>query len=138
MLFRRALQLRKCTNPPSNGIFATVRKSARSASNIKLGEPITIETEVTNAGDAGGDVVAQLYIHQRYGSASRPIRELKGFQRINLEPHETKIVRFELTPQDLSYWNTTSRGWIQEATTFDYWVGEDSTAILSGTFNVTP
>ena len=109
-----------------------------SQAGIKVGQPITVEAEVTNTGDVAGDVVAQLYIHQRFGSASRPIRELKGFQRIALQPHETKIVQFELTPDDLTYWNSAKRGWVQDATTFDYWVGEDSTAALSGTFTVTP
>jgi len=108
-----------------------------SKASIKVGQPITIEAAVTNTGGVAGDVVAQLYIHQRYGSASRPIRELKGFQRIALQPHQTKIVRFELTPEELTYWSTAKHGWTQDATTFDYGVGEDSTVALSGTFAVT-
>ena len=113
-------------------------KSVRaSKSSIKVGEPVTIEAEVTNTGGVAGDVVAQLYIHQRYGSASRPVRELKGFARINLQPHETEAVRFELTPEDLTYWSTAKHGWEQEPTTFDFGVGEDSTAALSGSFMVT-
>ena len=113
-------------------------KSPRTLqASVKVGQPITVEAEVSNTGDVAGDVVAQLYIHQRFGSASRPIRELKGFQRINLQPHETKTVRFELTPADLTYWSTAKGAWVQEASTFDFWVGEDSTASLSGTFSVT-
>ena len=103
----------------------------------KTGQPVTIEAQVTNTGDVTGDVVAQLYIHQRYGSASRPLRELKGFQRVALQPHETKTVRFELTSEDISYWSSAKHGWVQEPTDFDFWVGEDSTAKLSGTFGVT-
>ena len=105
--------------------------------SIRVGQPITVEAEVTNAGEVAGDAVAQLYIHQRFGGASRPIRELKGFQRVSLQPHETKTVRFELTPDDLTYWSTAKHGWVQETNTFDYWVGEDSTAALSGSFTVT-
>jgi beta-glucosidase len=108
-----------------------------SQANFKVGQPITVEAEVANTGDIAGDVVAQLYIHQRFGVASRPIRELKGFERISLQPHETKKVRFELTLEDLTYWSTATRGWVQDASTFDYWIGEDSTAALSGTFAVT-
>jgi len=108
-----------------------------SQASINVGQPITVEAEVTNTGDVAGDVVAQLYIHQRFGSVSRPVRELKGFRRIALQPHETKTVRFELTPEDLTYWSTAKHGWVQDATTFDYGVGEDSTAALSGTFTVT-
>jgi beta-glucosidase len=103
---------------------------------IKTGQPFTIEGEVTNTGDVQGDVVAQLYIHQRYGSASRPVRELKGFERISLKPHETKEIRFEVPPEDLSYWSSAKCGWVQEASDFDFWVGEDSTAALGGTFTV--
>jgi len=108
-----------------------------SQTSIKMGQPVTVEAEVTNTGDEAGDVVAQLYVHQRFGSSSRPIRELKGFERVHLQPHETRALKFELTPDDLTYWSTANRGWIQEASTFDYWIGEDSTATLSGTFDVT-
>jgi beta-glucosidase len=51
---------------------------------------------VENTGPRAADEVAQLYIHQRYGSASRPVRELKGFERITLGPGQTKTVRFTL------------------------------------------
>ncbi|MCK7474011.1 MAG: fibronectin type III-like domain-contianing protein [Rhodopseudomonas palustris] len=51
----------------------------------------------------------QLYIHQRYGSAARPVRELKGFQRVTLEPGERRTVQFTLGPQQLRYWNAQPR-----------------------------
>jgi beta-glucosidase len=108
-----------------------------SQASFKVGQPIAVEAEVTNTGDVPGDVVAQLYIHQQSGSTSRPIRELKGFERISLQPHDTKKVHFELTPEDLTYWSTSKRGWVQDASTFDYWIGEDSTAALQGSVNVT-
>ena len=115
----------------------TFQSLKTSQSSVKVGQPLTIEAEVTNTGDVAGDVVAQLYIHQRFGSSSRPVRELKGFQRVSLQPHETKTVQFELKPEDLTYWSTAKHGWVQEASTFDCWVGEDSTAALSGMFTVT-
>jgi len=105
---------------------------------IKVGQTLTVEAEVENTGDVAGDVVAQLYIHQRFGSASRPVRELKGFDRILLQPHEKKVVRFTLSPEDLSFWSTAKKSWTQEPTTFDFWVGEDSTAKEGGTFTVNP
>jgi beta-glucosidase len=101
-----------------------------------LGQPVTVEAEVSNTGEVAGDVVAQLYIHQRFGSSSRPVRELKGFERLTLAPHETRTVRFKLTPEDLTYWSAAKRGWVQEATTFDYWIGEDSAAALKAAFEV--
>lgn len=103
---------------------------------VNIGEPVTVEAEVENTGSYAGDVVAQLYIHQRFGSDSRPIRELKGFTRISLHPREKKTARFVLTPEDLTYWSTTKRAWTQEASTFDFWIGNDSTAALAGSFAV--
>ena len=109
-----------------------------SQPEIKLGQPITVEVEVENTSDVAGDVVAQLYIHQRFGSASRPVRELKGFDRVLLQPHEKKTLHFTLSPGDLSFWSTAKRKWTQEPTTVDYWVGEDSTANDGGSFVVNP
>jgi beta-glucosidase len=109
-----------------------------SQPQIKVGQPITVEAEVENTSDVAGDVVAQLYIHQRFGSASRPVRELKGFDRVLLQPHEKKTLHFTLSPRDLSFWSTAKRKWTQEPTTVDYWVGEDSTANDGGSFVVHP
>jgi beta-glucosidase len=70
------------------------------------------------------DEVVQLYIHQRHGSASRPARELKGFERVTLAPGESRTVRFPLGPEQLRYWNAAARDWVLDASTFDVWVGE--------------
>ena len=83
---------------------------------------------VTNVGSRAGDEVVQLYIHQRHGSASRPIRELKGFQRISLAAGASKTVRLTLGPDELRYWNAASRDWVIDRTTVDVYVGGDSTA----------
>ena len=66
----------------------------------------------------------QLYIHQRHGTASRPVRELKGFERITLAAGESRTVRFTLGPDELRYWNAAARDWVLDATTFDVWVGD--------------
>ena len=80
--------------------------------------------------------MVQLYIHQRHGSASRPVRELKGFQRVSLRAGESRAVQFALGPAELRYWNAAVRDWVNDASTFDVWVGGDSTAKLSTTFEV--
>jgi beta-glucosidase len=80
--------------------------------------------------------VAQLYIHQKAGSASRPVRELKGFQRVTLAKGEKKTLRFALGKAELSFWSPQAKQWVQEAEAFDVWVGEDSTAKLQGAFKV--
>jgi beta-glucosidase len=82
-----------------------------------------VTAEVTNTGSVAGDEVVQLYIHQKAGSDSRPMRELKGFERVSLKPGEKKTVTFTLGPDELSYWSTQAGKRVQEAEAFDIWVG---------------
>lgn len=104
--------------------------------DVGLGQTVDISVEVENTGAMAGDEVAQLYIHQQAGSASRPVRELKGFQRITLAPREKKTVQFNLRQEELQYWSAAERKWVVEPGTFDLWVGADSTATLHSTFKV--
>ena len=99
-------------------------------------ENVTVSVEVTNTGDREADEVVQLYIHQRYGSASRPVRELKGFRRISLAAGESRVCGFTLGPAERRYWNAVARDWVIDAATFDVWVGGDSAAELGTTFEV--
>jgi beta-glucosidase len=99
-------------------------------------EALTVSVDVANTGDREADEVVQLYVHQRYGSSSRPVRELKGFQRISLGAGESRTLQFTLGRAELSYWNAVARDWVLDASTFDVWVGGDSTAELSTTFQV--
>jgi beta-glucosidase len=107
-----------------------------SAPQIKVGGSVTVSVDLTNTGQMAGDEVVQLYIHQKYGSDSRPMRELKGFERITLQPGEMKTVTFQLGPDELSYWSTNAGRWIQEAAAFDIWVGADSLATLHADLEV--
>jgi beta-glucosidase len=91
---------------------------------------------VENTGSRAGDEVAQLYIHQQSGGASRPVRELKGFSRISLAPHEKKTVRFALGKNELTYWSPVFRKPVQDAARFDIWAGDDSNAALHANFAV--
>jgi beta-glucosidase len=107
-------------------------------STIRIGEMLSVSVDLTNTGEVSADEVVQLYIHQRYGSASRPARELKGFERVSLVAGETRTVVFKLGPEELRYWSTPVRGWVQEHTVFDVWIGGDSMASLHATFEVGP
>jgi len=107
-----------------------------SAKKIKVGESLTVTADVTNSGPVAGDEVVQLYIHQKFGSDSRPLRELKGFERLTLQPGETRLVSFRLGPDELGYWSTNAGKWLQDAATFDLWVGSDSQATLHSSFEV--
>ncbi len=112
-------------------------------SNLKIGServapgtPVPVSVDVANTGSRAADDVAQLYIHQRYGSSARPVRELKGFERFTLAPGEVKTVHFTLRPQDLTYWTASKGAWVQDETVFDVYAGDDSTASLAGSFEV--
>ena len=103
---------------------------------VALGEPVTVTATLTNNGARAGDEVAQLYIHQRNGRAARPVRELKGFERVTLQPGESRQVRFVLTEAELRYWNAAERDWVLDPAVFDVWIGGDSQAPLSTSFTV--
>ncbi|MFZ6026972.1 MAG: beta-glucosidase BglX [Chloroflexota bacterium] len=101
-----------------------------SAPRVKVGGSLTVSVDVTNTGARTGDEVVQLYIHQRWGSDSRPMRELKGFARLTIQAGETQTAVFQLGPDELGYWSTNAGRWLQEAAAFDIWVGADSLASL--------
>ena len=104
---------------------------------MTAGESLTITVTVTNTGTLPTDEVAQLYIHQRYGTASRPARELKGFRRVTLEAGASATLTFPLGPDELRYWNAGIRDWTIDSSTFDVWVGGSSEATLATTFEIT-
>jgi beta-glucosidase len=109
-------------------------KVAKTA--VKADEATEVSVDVTNTGAVAGDAVAQVYIHQRAGSASRPVRELKGFERVALKPGETKTLKFALGKAELEYWNPQTKAWGVEPGVFDVWAGEDSTAGLHAELTV--
>ena len=98
---------------------------------------MTVSVEVANASDREADEVVQLYIHQRYGTSSRPVRELKAFQRVTLAAGEKRTVEFDIGPDELRYWSAVTAGFLQDATNLDIWVGGSSAAELSTVLEVT-
>jgi len=114
--------------------FAHLQLSRRS---FKTTGATEVSVDVTNTGSVAGDAVAQIYIHQRSGSASRPVRELKGFERLALAPGETKTVKFPLGKAELEFWSPQTKATQVEPAAFDVWAGEDSTASLHAEFTVT-
>jgi len=105
--------------------------------SIAVGETATVSVDVTNTSDRDADEVVQLYVHQRYGTSSRPVRELKGFARVAVAAGGTRTVTFPLGPDQLRYWSAVTRDWVQDATTLDVWVGGSSTAELAAVLEVT-
>lgn len=105
---------------------------------IRVGESTTVSVDVANTSDRDADEVVQLYIHQRYGLSTRPIRELKGFRRVAIPAGESRTVTFELGADELRYWSAVTRSEVQDATTVDVWIGGDSRAELAVVLEVTP
>jgi beta-glucosidase len=103
----------------------------------KAGSSVEVSLDVTNSGSRDGDAVVQLYIHQRAGSASRPVRQLKGFQRVNLAAGAKQTIHFTLGKDELQFWSPASKSWVVEPEQFDVWAGADSTAKLHGEFRLT-
>ena len=98
---------------------------------------IDVSIDVKNTSARAGDEILELYTHQRYGSASRPTRELKGFARAALAPGETKTVHLHLAPYDISFWSPATHQRAAEASTYDVWVGDSLAAKDHSEFIVT-
>jgi beta-glucosidase len=109
-----------------------------SKARIKAGDSVAVDVDVSNTGSVPGDAVAQLYIHQRSGSASRPVRQLEGFRRVTLQPGETTTLHFSLGPDELQFWSPQAKRWVVEPGVFDVWAGEDATAELHAELTIEP
>ena len=92
---------------------------------IGTGGETTVSVDVTNTGSRAGDEVVEMYIHQRVASVTRPVMALRGFERVSLEPGETRTVQFQLTPRDLQMLDRDMH-WVVEPGTFDIMVGPSS------------
>ena len=86
----------------------------KGPASVGQGETVKVSVDVTNLGSRPGQEVVQLYVEQRAPSEARPPRELKGFSKVMLEPGETRTIRFELTPRDLSFYDVHKLGWTAE------------------------
>jgi beta-glucosidase len=112
-------------------------------SNLKLSKPqigpegeTTVSVDVTNTGSREGDEVAQMYIRDRVSSITRPVKELKGFERVTLKPGETRTVHFKLTPAELGFYNI-NMDWVVEPGMFDIMVGPNSVETTTVPLQVT-
>jgi beta-glucosidase len=97
------------------------------------GAPLTVTVRVRNTGSREGEEVVQLYVRDRVGSVTRPVRELKGFRKIALAAGEARDVEFQLAPADLAFWRA-DQTFAPEPGVFDVFVGGDSDAGLRGEF----
>lgn len=87
---------------------------------------VTVSVDITNTGSRPGKETVQLYIGQQHHRCPRPVRELKGFEKIELAPGETKTVVFHLSQRDLAYYDVTAHAFVVDADSFDVEVGASS------------
>jgi len=104
-----------------------------SSTAICIGDTIDIQAEIINNGKKQSVEVAQLYVRDLFGNVTRPIKELKGFQRIRLNAGETKTVIFKIHTDDLAFYGRDMK-LMTEPGKFDVWIGGDSNATLKASF----
>src|SRR5262249_20601877 len=107
-----------------------------SAAQIGRDETAQARFELRNASSRQVEEVAQLYLHQRFGRAARPVRQLKGFARVTLAPGERRTLEFAIPAAARRYWSAADGEYVLDAATFDVWVGDASTAELHAEFAV--
>ena len=120
--------------------YSTFAYSNLRADRTQIGpaESVTISVDLTNTGRRSADEVAQLYLHQKTGTAARPVRELKGFKRVTIDAGQTRTLQFQVGPEELRYWNSSAKGWVIDPSTYEVAVGSDADAPFQASFMVVP
>lgn len=107
-----------------------------SAGSIKAGSGVTVTVPVTNTGKRAGDEVVQVYLRDEVSSVTRPVKELVGFQRVTLQPGETRNVAIPIEPRAFMLWNTDMKQVIEPGA-FTIMAGPNSEELQSVTLTVT-
>ena len=113
----------------------SISEVSLSKSSISPSETILVTASVSNVGAIEGDEVVQVYIRDKFASLTRPVKELRGFERVRLKPGEKKSVRFTLGPKELGFYDRQMK-WAVEPGEFDIFVGNSSLAEKSATLTV--
>src|SRR5574344_2190817 len=106
-------------------------KATLSADKISSNGHISLRIPITNTGKCFGKEIVQLYISDEQCSVNRPAKELKGFEKVSLNPGETKTVTFNITPEQLQYYNSDKHSWVSEPGKFKVYVCVSSSDIRS-------
>ncbi|MBN2011873.1 beta-glucosidase BglX [candidate division KSB1 bacterium] len=106
-----------------------------ASNKVKNGDAVTVSAIVKNTGDVEADEIVQLYIRDLVGDRTRPVKELKGFQRIRLAPGKSKRVAFDLSTSELAFHNQQMQ-LVTEPGMFHVWIAGDSQHGLQGEFEV--
>ena len=106
-----------------------------SSKELGMQQVLTITFDLKNTGNCEGTEVAQLYVRDKVGSVTRPVKELKRFTRVTLKPGDTKNVSFTLPIEELAFWNIDMKK-VVEPGDFTLWVGTNSQEGISADFKV--
>lgn len=101
-----------------------------SSTEFSDSDTITVTVDVTNTGSCEGKEVVQLYIHDATNAVRRPIKELKGFEKVSLKPGETKTVSFTLDYRSFAWYHTDMHDWFAAAGSYEVLIGSSSREIL--------
>ena len=112
--------------------YQNIKADARE---IGLGDTVTVSAELTNRGEIAADEVVQLYVRDLVGNVTRPVRELKGFRRVRVEPGQTVTVDFEVHTDDLAFYGRDNR-LVTEPGDFHAWIGGSSETELRTEFRI--
>ena len=105
-----------------------------SAADLEGEQKLTASIELKNTGEFDGAEVVQLYVRDMVGSITRPVKELKGFQKVKLKAGESKTITFELTKEDLKFYNYDI-DFVFEPGEFEIMIGGNSRDVKSGKIN---
>ncbi|PUZ26372.1 beta-glucosidase BglX [Chitinophaga parva] len=105
------------------------------ATKLAPGKTLGVTVTVTNSGSYDGEEVAQLYLRDLVGSVTRPVKELKGFQKVMLRKGESKTLHFNITPEDLKFYDKDMK-WTSEPGDFTVFVGGNSRDVSSADFTL--
>jgi beta-glucosidase len=115
------------------------RFSKITPAKVATGKQVKVTMRVRNSGSRAGAEVVQLYVHDVKSSVDRPVKELKGFRRVMLDPGQARDVSFTLDKSALSFYSAAKDEWVAEPGAFEVWIGASSRDIrLKGALELTP
>ena len=106
-----------------------------SAPTIRMADTLTVSVDVANSGDRAGDEVVQLYVQDEVASVTRPLMQLKGFNRITLQPGQRRTLTFTLRSDDLAFYDAAGRR-VVESGFFKVFVGTSSASVREARFEL--
>ena len=110
-------------------------KNLKVSNNYTSNKKVKVSVTLKNSGSLEGKEVVQLYLKDDFSSITRPIKELKGFELVNLKAGDSKVIEFELTDKELGFYNNQGEFAVEKGS-FKIYVGGDSTATLSADFEI--